>query len=158
MAVVATGKPSRTHVEVVSRFGAATLVRCRLETGRTHQIRVHALAGLGHALVGDPVYGDGAGAQRTLLHAQRLEVPRDGKPPWLVAVIAVPASSAQRVVDLVVAAGIKAVLNFSPGALQVPEDVKMKSVDLTVSLESLSFFLARAEAGGPDGAESRAHG
>jgi redox-sensing transcriptional repressor len=63
-----------------------------------------------------------------------------------IAVIAVPAQSAQRVVDLVVASGIKAVLNFSPGALQVPPDVKLKSVDLTVSLESLSFYLARGEA------------
>ena len=62
-----------------------------------------------------------------------------------IAVIAVPAAAAQQVVDLVVAAGIKAVLNFSPGALEVPPDVKLKSVDLTVSLESLSFFLARGE-------------
>ena len=65
-----------------------------------------------------------------------------------IAVIAVPAPSAQRVVDLVVAAGIKAVLNFSPGALKVPGDVKLKSVDLTVSLESLSFYLARGDADG----------
>ena len=63
-----------------------------------------------------------------------------------IAVIAVPASAAQPVVDLVVGAGIKAVLNFSPGALTVPPDVKLKSVDLTVSLESLSFFLARGDA------------
>jgi redox-sensing transcriptional repressor len=63
-----------------------------------------------------------------------------------IAVLAVPASSAQRVVDLVVAAGIKAILNFSPGALKVPSDVKLKSVDLTVSLESLSFYLAHGEA------------
>src|SRR3954468_10670882 len=63
-----------------------------------------------------------------------------------IAVIAVPAAAAQPVVDLVVAAGIKAILNFSPGALQVPGDVKLKSVDLTVSLESLSFFLARGDA------------
>ena len=62
-----------------------------------------------------------------------------------IAVIAVPAPAAQPVVDLVVASGIKAVLNFSPGTLDVPADVKMKSVDLTVSLESLSFFLARAD-------------
>src|SRR5881296_1180747 len=62
-----------------------------------------------------------------------------------IAVIAVPAPSAQHVVNLVVASGIKAVLNFSPGTLQVPEDVKLKSVDLTVSLESLSFFLAQGE-------------
>lgn len=60
-----------------------------------------------------------------------------------IAVIAVPADSAQPVLDLVVAAGIKAVLNFSPGALIVPAGVKLKSVDLTVSLESLSFFLAQ---------------
>jgi redox-sensing transcriptional repressor len=65
-----------------------------------------------------------------------------------IAVIAVPALSAQRVLDLVVAAGIKAVLNFSPGTLEVPPDVKLKGVDLTVSLESLSFFLAQGEAHG----------
>jgi redox-sensing transcriptional repressor len=63
-----------------------------------------------------------------------------------IAVIAVPAASAQHVLNLVVASGIKAVLNFSPGTLQVPPDVKLKSVDLTVSLESLSFFLAQGEA------------
>ena len=62
-----------------------------------------------------------------------------------IAVIAVPANAAQTVVDTVVAAGIKAILNFSPGALKVPPDVKLKSVDLTVSLESLSFFLAQEE-------------
>ena len=66
-----------------------------------------------------------------------------------IAVLAVPAGSAQRVVELVVAAGIKAVLNFSPGALKVPPDVKIKGVDLTVSLESLSFYLAHGE--GQDG-------
>jgi redox-sensing transcriptional repressor len=62
-----------------------------------------------------------------------------------IAVIAVPASVAQHVVNIVVAAGIKAILNFSPGPLAVPPDVKLKSVDFTVSLESLSFFLARGE-------------
>jgi redox-sensing transcriptional repressor len=62
-----------------------------------------------------------------------------------IVVIAVPAESAQPVLDQVVAAGIKAVLNFSPGTLKVPPGVKLKSVDLTVSLESLSFFLAQAE-------------
>ena len=65
-----------------------------------------------------------------------------------IAVIAVPTEAAQTVVNTIVAAGIKAVLNFSPGALQVPPDVKLKSVDLTVSLESLSFFLAQGEANG----------
>ena len=62
-----------------------------------------------------------------------------------IAVIAVPASAAQSVVNSVVAAGIKAILNFSPGTIKVPEGVKLKSMDLTVSLESLSFFLAQTE-------------
>jgi redox-sensing transcriptional repressor len=62
-----------------------------------------------------------------------------------IAVIAVPADAAQAVVNTVVAAGVKAVLNFSPGTLNVPADVKLKSVDLTVSLESLSFFLAQGD-------------
>ena len=69
-------------------------------------------------------------------------VKRDG---ISIAVLAVPASAATSVVDLVVGAGIKAVLNFSPGTLQVPPGVKLKSVDLTVSLESLSFFLAHGD-------------
>ena len=58
---------------------------------------------------------------------------------------------------MVVASGIKAVLNFSPGTLQVPADVKLKSVDLTVSLESLSFYLAHGErdAGGQSGRQGR---
>jgi redox-sensing transcriptional repressor len=60
-----------------------------------------------------------------------------------IAAIAVPAAAAQSVVDLVVEAGVRAILNFSPGALRVPQGAKLKNVDLTVSLESLSFFLAR---------------
>jgi redox-sensing transcriptional repressor len=66
-----------------------------------------------------------------------------------IAAVAVPETSAQRVIDLVVASGIRAILNFSPGALQVPRGVKLKSVDLTVSLESLSFHLA-TRGGGDD--------
>jgi redox-sensing transcriptional repressor len=76
------------------------------------------------------------------IHDLRKLVRRDG---IRIAVIAVPAPAAQHVLDLVVAAGIKAVLNFSPGTLQAPPEVKLKSVDLTVSLESLSFFLAQGE-------------
>jgi redox-sensing transcriptional repressor len=60
-----------------------------------------------------------------------------------VAVIAVPAPFAQSVLDAVTKAGIKAVMNFAPTPLKVSGDVKMKTVDLTISLESLSYFLAQ---------------
>ena len=77
MAVVARGKPAITHYSVLERFASATLLRCRLETGRTHQIRVH-LASVGHPLMGDPVYG-GKRTQlahivftRQALHAEKL--------------------------------------------------------------------------------------
>jgi tRNA pseudouridine32 synthase/23S rRNA pseudouridine746 synthase len=75
------GKPSVTHWKVLAEKDGRALVEFRPETGRTHQIRVHALTGLGIPLLGDPVYGDGAGARRTMLHAAGLEVPREGKPP-----------------------------------------------------------------------------
>jgi redox-sensing transcriptional repressor len=65
-----------------------------------------------------------------------------------IAVLAVPAAAAQSVVETVVAHGVRAVLNFSPGTLKVPPQVKLKNVDLTVSMESLSFFLARGDADG----------
>lgn len=56
MAVIKDGKRAVTHYEVKERFKNNTLIVCRLETGRTHQIRVH-MAYIGHPLVGDPVYG-----------------------------------------------------------------------------------------------------
>jgi 23S rRNA pseudouridine1911/1915/1917 synthase len=79
MAVVAQhGKIATTHYRVVERFAEASLVEARIETGRTHQIRVH-LAHLGAPLAGDPLYGGARrdrnlplAPPRTLLHAARL--------------------------------------------------------------------------------------
>lgn len=79
------GKPSVTHWRVLAEAGGRALVEFRPETGRTHQIRVHALSGIGVPLLGDPVYGDGKTAARTMLHAAGLEVAREGKPPIVAA-------------------------------------------------------------------------
>ena len=75
------GKPSVTHWRVLAEHGGRALVEFLPETGRTHQIRVHAASGIGLPLLGDPVYGDGKGARRTMLHAAGLEIAREGKPP-----------------------------------------------------------------------------
>jgi 23S rRNA pseudouridine1911/1915/1917 synthase len=84
MAVTRRGKQARTRYRVLERFGHAALVECRLETGRTHQIRVH-FQHLRHPLIGDPVYRRGTrhglALARQALHAAALELrhPRSGK-------------------------------------------------------------------------------
>lgn len=75
------GKPSLTRWRKLAEKDGTTLIEFRPETGRTHQIRIHALAGLGASLLGDPVYGTGKGAPRTMLHASALTVQREGKTP-----------------------------------------------------------------------------
>lgn len=95
MAVNENGKPARTHYQVLENFQAYTLLRCSLETGRTHQIRVH-LRAIGYPLVGDPVYGgkpvsltnsclSKAISQfpRQALHAQRLELNHPHTGQWM---------------------------------------------------------------------------
>jgi 23S rRNA pseudouridine1911/1915/1917 synthase len=94
MAVVDSGKPAITHYHVEERFPGCTLLRCRLETGRTHQIRVH-LAALGHPLVGDSTYLKGPQKcppqlrailsvfPRQALHAERLGLEHPSLGEWL---------------------------------------------------------------------------
>jgi len=83
MAVVEGGRPARTRVRPVERLRGHTLVQCDLETGRTHQIRVH-LAAAGHPVAGDDVYGRQRPGEpnRPMLHAHRLRLrhPRTGEP------------------------------------------------------------------------------
>jgi 23S rRNA pseudouridine1911/1915/1917 synthase len=80
MAVVEGGRFARTRYQVVERKRTHTLLRCDLETGRMHQIRVH-LAALGHPVAGDAEYGGGEPVlTRPMLHAWRLRLrhPRTG--------------------------------------------------------------------------------
>lgn len=86
------GKPSRTHWRLLAVNEGRALIEFRPETGRTHQIRVHALEGLGAPVAGDPVYGNGRGPM--MLHAAELIVPREGKPD-----IAAKAPLPQRFLD-----------------------------------------------------------
>ena len=83
MAVVPGGRRAVTHYEVLARYPGYTHVRCRLETGRTHQIRVH-MASLGHPIAGDTVYGPARqkyDLQGQCLHARELTFlhPADGR-------------------------------------------------------------------------------
>ena len=70
MAVIASGKEARTHYRVQEKFDESTLLRCSLETGRTHQIRVH-MHSIGHPLLGDPVYG--GKPKKCILETMRLK-------------------------------------------------------------------------------------
>jgi redox-sensing transcriptional repressor len=60
-----------------------------------------------------------------------------------IAIVAVPAESAQAVTDQLVSAGIRAILNFAPARLKVPREVRLQNVDLSIELETLSFYLAQ---------------
>jgi redox-sensing transcriptional repressor len=72
------------------------------------------------------------------------DLPKEAKARNLqLAIVAVPAESAQPVTEMLVAAGIKAILNFAPGRLRAPKDVRFKSVDLSIELETLSFYLVQ---------------
>ena len=81
MAITHRGKPARTTFRVLERFGRAALVECRLDTGRTHQIRVH-FQHIRHPLVGDPVYRRGTrhglSFPRQALHAAELTLSHPG--------------------------------------------------------------------------------
>ncbi len=73
------------------------------------------------------------------------DLPREAKARNLqLAIVAVPAESAQPVIEKLAASGIKAILNFAPGRIKVGRDVRLKNVDLSIELETLSFSLAQA--------------
>jgi len=72
------------------------------------------------------------------------DLPKETKARNLqIAIVAVPAESAQAVTEKLTAAGIKAILNFAPGRIRAAKEVRLKNVDLSIELESLSFYLAQ---------------
>jgi redox-sensing transcriptional repressor len=75
-----------------------------------------------------------------------------------IAVVAVPAAAAQSVADLLVEAGVTAILNFAPAQLTVPDGVKVQNVDLSVLLKTLSYHTVRTAKSGPQRTEPRLHG
>jgi 23S rRNA pseudouridine1911/1915/1917 synthase len=115
-AVVAepSGKPAVTHYRVRERFRGHTLVECRLETGRTHQIRVH-LAHVRHPIVGDSMYGGGLklpkgasteltdalrGFRRQALHAEKLEFAHPANGETISVTVPAPADMAHLIAEL----------------------------------------------------------
>jgi 23S rRNA pseudouridine1911/1915/1917 synthase len=89
MALVPSGKPARTDVDRLARFDGGDLLRCKLHTGRTHQIRVH-LSSIGHPVIGDDTYGGGGGrrvtglpAGRHALHAAALRLQHPISAEWM---------------------------------------------------------------------------
>jgi 23S rRNA pseudouridine1911/1915/1917 synthase len=106
MAVVAEGRPARTHYRVAATIGDVALVAAVLETGRTHQVRVH-FAAVRHPVVGDPVYGRRSDlVPRQFLHAWRLGFrhPRTGI--WLVREAPLPSDLREALRAALVRAGV----------------------------------------------------
>ena len=103
MALVPAGKPARTDVDRLARFDGGDLLRCRLHSGRTHQIRVH-LSSVGHPVMGDDTYGGGGGRRvtglppgRHALHAAALRFRHPVSGDWLEFRSQLPADMASAV-------------------------------------------------------------
>jgi len=127
---------------------------------RTLRVVIVGAGNLGHALADYPGFGGGGLKVVALFdvdpdkvgkharggaHIHHLDDLEEVAPGVDVGIVAVPAAAAQAVVDRLVEGGIRAILNFAPVRPRVPEGFRCKSVDLTLELESLSFFLAGSE-------------
>jgi 23S rRNA pseudouridine1911/1915/1917 synthase len=121
MALVPTGKPARTDVTRLARFDGGDLLRCKLHSGRTHQIRVH-LASIGHPVMGDDTYGGGGGRRvtglpqaRHALHAASLQLTH-------------PITAERMAFRSALPADIDAAVRAVAGAHQPPRDADLLTV------------------------------
>ena len=91
------------------------------------------------------MFRDSRGVVHTVSSADPLaDLPRVVKGETIqIGVVAVPAEAAQSVADRLVAAGVRAILNFAPSRVKVPKDIRLQNVDLSIELENLSFHLGQ---------------
>jgi redox-sensing transcriptional repressor len=141
------GLERRWRVALVGagRIGAALL---GYQDFRQQGFYIEAVFDADPAKVGERWHGHVVRADREMeavLERKRIDI----------AIIAVPAEAAQGVVDRIVGAGVRAMLNFAPTKLDVPPDVVVKNVNMTVELEGLSYALANANANARAGADAR---
>lgn len=134
---------------------------------RAHRVALVGLGNLGQALAGYPGFAGRGFVITALFDADPSRVGRDvaGLPIQhirdaaagcrasgvTIGVIAVPASAAQEVADIMVAAGVRSILNFAPGVLTVPDGVEVRHVDLALELQILAFHESRRAGDVPDG-------
>lgn len=116
----------------------------RYNIARDRDIRVTAIfdddpAKIGLSIDGVRVYS--AGEMQDVIRSRQIKL----------AIVAVPEGAAQRVVDELVAAGVRAVLNFAPVNLSVPDDVYVQDIDLSLELQSLAYYVAGAANSGRGG-------
>ncbi|MBK1731714.1 23S rRNA pseudouridine(1911/1915/1917) synthase [Thiococcus pfennigii] len=132
MAVVRDGRPAVSHYRVLERFAAHSLLAVRLETGRTHQIRVH-MAHVQHPLVGDPVYGG------------RVRVPKGASPRAGAALIAFPRQALQAI-----ALGLAHPRTGAPLHFEVPLAADLAALLACLREEEVADDALRAELDRPD--------
>ena len=136
--------PSGSHMRITPQASLANiLAQLRLQTNRLGELNEQAAAGKSLLTPSDDPAKLGTTPDGVPILALR-DLPKEAKPRNLqLAIVAVPAESAQPVTEMLVTAGIKAILNFAPGRLRAPKDVRFKSVDLSIELETLSFYLVQ---------------
>ncbi len=124
---------------VIAGVGNLGRALARSQGFAARNFRITALVDTDPAIVGEQIDGI------AVCHPDELpRLARATDPPLAIGVITTPASGAQRVADQMVDAGIRSILNFAPRVLEVPADVLLRYVDLSIELQVMSFYQSRA--------------